>query len=256
MSDRDGLDVRSLAATYHAGTRVAPHQHAWGQLIFATRGVMQVTTPLACWFTPSTRAIWIPAGLNHAIDVRSDLTLRTLYLHASRAAPLGDEPRVVEVAPLLRELIVHILRIGMLSPALPAHDRLAGVLIDLLIAARNEDLMLPLPRDARALRFARHVLNAPGDPRDLAVLAADVGASVRTLQRLFPQETGLTMESWRQKARLVQAMASLSGGASVMATAAACGYESAAAFSAAFARQFGLSPRDCRRKMSSLTGDS
>lgn len=247
MSDRDGLDVRSLAAAFRAGTQLAPHHHAWGQLIFAASGVMQVHTATATWLTPSTRAIWLPAGMSHAIDVRSDIAMRTLYLHASRASRLGTEPRVVAVSPLLRELILHILAIGMLRPAQPAHDRLAGLLLDLLVDARDEDLMLPLPRDARALRLARHVLKAPDDRRELATIAADVGASLRTLQRLFPQQTGLTMENWRQKARLVHAVACLAEGESIASTALACGYQSSAAFSAAFAQQFGLAPSVYRR---------
>ena len=35
------------------------------------------------------------------------------------------------------------------------------------------------------------------------LMARRAGASLRTLQRLFPAETGLTLEAWRQKARLI-----------------------------------------------------
>jgi AraC-like DNA-binding protein len=62
------------------------------------------------------------------------------------------------------------------------------------------------------------------------------------MQRLFPAETGLTLEAWRQKARLIAAVAALSEGAPVGVTAANCGYDSPSAFIAAFKRQFGLTP--------------
>ena len=65
---------------------------------------------------------------------------------------------------------------------------------------------------------------------------------MRTLQRLFPAETGLTLEAWRQKARMVAGAAALSGGAPVAVTAADCGYESPSAFITAFKRQFGVTP--------------
>src|SRR6202042_3089873 len=79
-------------------------------------------------------------------------------------------------------------------------------------------------------------------PAPLAELARGAGASLRTLQRLFPTETGLTLEAWRQKARLITAVAMLSGGAPVAVTAADCGYDSPSAFINAFRRQFGVTP--------------
>ncbi|WP_400771042.1 helix-turn-helix domain-containing protein [Methylosinus sporium] len=144
---------------------------------------------------------------------------------------------MLEVAPLLRKLILHILTIGMLAPEHPEHHRIAGLLIDLMLAARHEDLMLPLPRDARAMRLAERWRQIPGDSQDLAALAMEVGASLRTL-RLFPNATGLTIEEWRQKARTIHAIGRLAAGVSVTDTALHCGYQSPAAFT----RQFGVSP--------------
>ena len=239
--DSDGLDVRSLAATFRAGAQIGAHRHPWGQLVFAQSGIMRVTTADALWLTPPTRAIWLPAGVSHSISMSGEVAMRTLYIAATRAATLPRMPHVVEVPPLLRELILHILQIRMLERARPEHDRLAGLLVDLLLAARPQDLSLPLPRDKRARRMA-DLLQAPGEARELADLAKRAGASLRTLQRLFPLETGLTIETWRQKARLLQAIGYLSSGTKVTDAALRCGYQSVAAFIAAFTRQFGLTP--------------
>ncbi|PIC01361.1 helix-turn-helix transcriptional regulator [Caulobacter sp. X] len=238
----DGFDVRTLAATFYAGTTLGAHRHAWGQLVFAASGVMRVTTEAAAWTIPPTRAIWLPAGVPHAIVVQGEVALRTLYIDRPRSDPLPKAPEALEVAPLLRELILHILAIGMLAPDRPEHDRLAGLLVDLLISARREDLSLPLPRDARALRVAEIWRRDPADGRALADIAREAGASLRTLQRLFPAETGLSLEAWRQKARLIHAVTRLSAGVSVTETALDCGYQSPAAFAEAFTRRFGVSP--------------
>ncbi len=238
----DGFDIRSLAATYRTGALVGWHQHPWGQLVFASSGMMRVRTEAAVWLIPSTRAIWLPAGLRHSIVISGEVAMRTLYIALERAAALPRTATVLEVAPLLRELILHILKIGMLTPQQPEHDRLAGLLVDLLLQARPQDLALPLPRDGRALRLAECLQLHPADGRELGQRAAEVGASLRTLQRLFPRETGLTLEAWRQKARLLHAIDQLSAGASVTETALECGYQSIAAFIAAFSRQFGATP--------------
>ncbi len=238
----DGYDVRTLAATFYAGTTLGGHAHDWGQLVFAASGVMRVMTDAATWTIPPTRAIWLPAGVRHTIAIQGEVAMRTLYIDAPRSDPLPKAPEALEVAPLLRELILHILSIGMLAPDRPAHDRLAGVLVDLLLSARREDLSLPLPRDPRALRAAEAWRRDPADARSLAQIAASAGASLRTLQRLFPAETGLSLEAWRQKARLIHAVTRLSAGASVTEAALDCGYQSLAAFGEAFTRRFGVSP--------------
>ena len=168
--------------------------------------------------------------------------MRTLYIALRRATPLSPAASVVEVAPLLRELILHIVRVGMLASDRPEHDRIAGLLIDLLLQARPQDLALPLPRDRRALRLAEHIQRQPADGRKLGELADLAGASLRTLQRLFPRETGLTVEAWRQKARLLHGVDRLSSGASVTDAALDCGYRSVAAFIVTFTRQFGMTP--------------
>jgi AraC-like DNA-binding protein/quercetin dioxygenase-like cupin family protein len=238
----DGFDVRSLAVTFRSGASLDRHDHPWGQLVFASAGVMRVAADGAAWLIPPTRAIWLPAGVPHAIVMRGEVAMRTLYIAPARARAMPAAPAVLAVGPLLRELILHILRIGMLNPGRADHDRLAGLLIDLLLRAPPQDLFLRLPRDPRALALAAHLQERPDDRRALGELACAFGASLRTLQRLFPLQTGLTLEAWRQKARLIHAVACLASGASVTAAAFDCGYQNVGAFIAAFRRHFGETP--------------
>jgi AraC-like DNA-binding protein len=242
VTTSDGFDIRSLAMTLPPGAHIGNHRHPWAQLVFACSGVMRVSTAAETWLTPATKAIWLPAGMEHRIDIQGEVAMRTLYITPKRAALLPGEPATLEVQPLLRELVLHIVRLGMLSPDQPEHDRMAGVLVDLLGQARREDMHLPLPTDARARTAALRLQDAPGEAGSLTSLASDSGASLRTLQRLFPRETGLTLEAWRQKARLIHAVARLTSGESVTATAFESGYENVGAFIAAFARQFGMTP--------------
>jgi AraC-like DNA-binding protein len=243
-------DVRSLAATYRASHRLSAHRHGWAQLVYARTGVMHVTVEDRVWLVPPTRAAWIPAGLPHAIEFRGEVALRTLYLAPARAAQVvrpdeaGGAARActLEVSPLLSALVLHILAIGMLDPAVPRHDRLAGLLTDLLADAPALDLALPLPADARARRFTEALRADPASHHDLDALAARCGASLRTIQRHVQQQTGMPLDAWRQKARLTHSIALLAAGSSVAAAAQASGYESSSAFAAAFRRQFGVPP--------------
>jgi AraC-like DNA-binding protein/quercetin dioxygenase-like cupin family protein len=242
MSVGDGFDVRSLAVTYRNGHYVAAHRHSWAQLVYARSGVMDVTADRQLWFVPATRAIWIPAEVEHAITVRGDVALRTLYVSPERAQAARRGLEALEVKPLLRELIVHIVSVGMLDPTVAEHGRLAGVLMDLIAGARAMDLVLPLPADPRAARLAEQMRVRPADARTLELLASDAGASLRTMQRCFTEDTGMTVDAWRQKARLVYSAAALAEGARVSEAALDCGYQSPSAYIAAFRKQFGVTP--------------
>jgi AraC-like DNA-binding protein/quercetin dioxygenase-like cupin family protein len=240
--DLDGFPVRGIAMTYRDGHVLDRHTHPWAQLVYAASGVMRVSTPEAAWLTPPTRAIWVPGGTPHEIEMRGTVAMRTLYL-----APADPDARLVpcraiEVAPLLRELILHIVRIGMLDGGHEGHARIEGLLVDLLAAAETAPLELPLPADSRARRVADRILAHPGADASLGALARDAGASLRTLQRLFQAETRLPLEAWRARARMQQAVVALSNGASVTETALEAGYQSASAFIAAFKRAFGVTP--------------
>lgn len=240
--DPDGFPVRGLAATYPDGFKLDAHTHPWAQLVYAASGVMRVATPAAAWLVPPTRAIWVPGGTPHEIEMRGAVAMRTLYL-----APSGEDARLgacraIEVAPLLRELILHIVRIGLLDADDPTHARLEALLVDLLAAGETAPLELPLPTDARARAFADRVLAEPGAEASLAHMAKGAGASLRTLQRLFQAQTGLPLETWRGRARMQQAVVSLSAGAPVTEAALDAGYQSASAFIAAFKRTFGVTP--------------
>jgi AraC-like DNA-binding protein len=240
--DPDGFPVRGLAVTYPDRFRLDAHSHPWAQLVYAASGVMRIVTPEATWLTPPTRAIWVPSGVRHEIEMRGAVAMRTLYLAPSDGDARLAVCRAIEVAPLLRELILHIVRLGMLDVNDPAHGRLEDLLVDLLAAAETAPLELPLPADGRAAAFAERLLADPAADAPLAQLARGSGASLRTLQRLFLAQTGLSLEAWRGRARMQQAVVALSGGAPVTEAALEAGYQSPSAFIAAFKRAFGVTP--------------
>jgi hypothetical protein len=132
----DGFSIRSLAETYRRGGHIRRHDHPWGQLTYAKQGVMRILTSDTAWLVPPTRAIWLPPSVEHEILMRGEVAFRTLYIGPELSAGLPGETSAFEVAPLLSELILHILKIGMLEPGRAEHDRLAGLLIDLLVQAR------------------------------------------------------------------------------------------------------------------------
>lgn len=238
--------IRTLACTYYGGHHIEPHVHPWGQLIYAATGVMRVKAAGRLWLVPPARAVWAPAGLEHEIWARGDFAMRTLYISPRLAAVLPAECLGIDVPPLLRELIVHIVALGMLHEDDPDHEALAQVAVSLLRSPVPLPSSLPWPRDRRALAAAERLLADPSAPAELALVARASGASARTLQRLFLDETGLGFSEWRQRLKLLHAATLLGAGASVTEAGLEAGYASTSAFIAAFKKQLGRTPARMR----------
>ena len=77
LSDTD-VRVQPLARTYPRGLYIEPHQHEWGQLLYASSGVMWVDTPDEALAVPPQRAVWLPPQVPHGIRVVSDLQMRNI----------------------------------------------------------------------------------------------------------------------------------------------------------------------------------
>jgi len=234
--------LEGLAAEYEPGAVIPLHQHPFAQLLFASSGVMTVTTEHGTWVVPPERAVWVPARVGHSIRMTGRVSMRTLYLSDVLGPLAGIACCVVQVSALLRESILRAVAFPKSYREEGPEARLVAVIADEIRAAPTAPLHLPLPRDPRARRVADALRANPGDPRTLAAWSRVAGASARTLERVFERETKLPFGAWRQQARLLRALEQLASGESVTTVALELGYETPSAFIAMFRRSLGTSP--------------
>jgi AraC-like DNA-binding protein/quercetin dioxygenase-like cupin family protein len=243
-----GDGVHLVARHYRKGVRLDTHMHREAQLVYAAKGTMQVTTPKGRWLVPPDRAVWVPARLEHSIDVLADIEMRTLYFDL---AWLAREDRsesldcefVVRVSRLLHETILALFD-GQGNPARTA--LLVRLAVLELHHAEDSTTFIPLPHEPRCRRAADIVLGDPTAAHEIETLAREVGTSARTLSRLFSSETQLSFKSWCQRARIAAAIERLSMQAdvSVKQLASDLGYASVPAFSHAFRQVTGKTPTE------------
>ncbi|MER7487912.1 helix-turn-helix transcriptional regulator [Streptomyces sp. NPDC126497] len=223
-----------------SGGEIDAHRHDDHQIVYAGRGAIAVTTDAGSWIAPATRALWIPAGTVHQHQAHGELDLHLVGLPITDN-PLGlDEPAVLTVSPLLRELIVAHTR----DPAddSPPHRRLRAVMLDQLVLSSEQPLHLPVPTDP-LLRELHEILHADAaDNRSLDDLGRQIGASARTLSRRLRDDLGLTYPQWRTQIRLHHALILLADGTPVTTVAHRCGWSSASSFIDVFRRTFGHTP--------------
>jgi AraC-like DNA-binding protein len=214
----------------------------WGQLLYASRGMLSVHTAAGLWVVPAHQAVWVPPNVTHDAELAGGIALRALYLSDAVRSRLPNTCRVIEISPLLRELLRRAMRLGTLDRRVAEERHLLDVLLDELTVLPLAPLELPMPRDPRAVRAAALVRSEPAERQTLDEIARAAAASPRTLERLFRTETGLPFSVWRQRARLLRALQLLAEGATVTRAADAVGYESTSAFVAAFRRALGTTP--------------
>lgn len=220
-----------------------PHSHKKAQLMYVISGGLTIQAAGGVWTIPPHCALWIPSGVAHAGKIAGHIRIGSLYIDPPLAAPLGQTCGILFVQPFLRELILRF--DALQSPAGIDDDRearLVSVLLDELAVAPLEPIHLPMPQDRRLRRLTESMIENPGMRFTIDEWGVRVGASNRTLSRLFQRETGMSFVRWRQQLHVGLALQRLAQGDQVTNVANELGYESVSAFISMFRRMLGTTP--------------
>jgi len=234
--------IVAMAYEYPSGHLIPYHQHKRSQLLYASSGVMTVTTNIGIWVVPPLRAVWIPALTGHQINVSGQLSMRTLYIEADFFSGPNETCCVINVSPLLKQLILHAVNLPRLYPLRGPEERLLMVLLDQIKDMSITSLNLPIPVDARLKKIYKQLSANPGNNRTLEDWGKKVGATGRTLARHFRVETGMSFVQWRQQIRILEALERLGMKEPVTTVAIDLGYDSPSAFISMFKKALGKTP--------------
>lgn len=252
-----GKPQRPISMLYRplaAQSVVATHSHGWGQLVYSYSGVLEVAAPGGRYLAPPDRAVWVPADFPHEVSSYYGAEVSSIYITVAESGDLPDQCRVIHVAPLLRELIIAALQRPADYDWDGADGRLFRTLRDQVVVAEPAPLYLPLPSDPRLQKICAQLQAQPDSKVTIAEWSQSVGASVRTLQRLFQKETRLNFQEWRQQLRLLLAQQRLAEGKhTITSIANDLGYESTSAFIAMFQKQVGITPGDYVKSLRKTT---
>lgn len=241
---------RAMAAmdiNYPDGASTGWHSHPRGQLLYAIEGVMIVRSAEGSWVVPPSRALWLAAGLEHDVKMSGEVKIRTVFIDAAAIGHLPEKSCVIEVSPLLRELIVAAVYVPLDYADDSRDDRLMRLLADEVRVSDILPVHLPMPTDTRIKRICEVISEDPSDTSTVAQWAGRLGVTTKTIHRLFGRETGMSFGRWREQARLLSALRRLANGERVIDIAFDCGYASQSAFTAMFRRHFGKPPSEFYR---------
>lgn len=247
--NRQGMDPESASAPvvglieYWNAECLPTHCHGRHQLMYSMKGSMHVVTEFGSWMLPPRRALWIRGGTPHSFAAKRLVELSVLYIEPTIMPALEwQDCTVVNVNPLVRELITASVGLPWDYRINSSADRLVRVLVEQLASLPSAPVNLPEASDHRVRRVTSSLRLNPGLKDTLEELSSFAGASPRTLERIFRDETGMSFSEWRHRLRLVQGLEMLSDGLSVNSVAEAVGYDNPSSFISAFRRHFGTTP--------------
>ncbi|NEQ31410.1 MAG: helix-turn-helix transcriptional regulator [Leptolyngbya sp. SIO4C5] len=184
----------------------------------------------------------------------------TLPLDLRRMVSGGDDRPILpalKITPAMQRLlqqIWHCPHTGLTRSLFLEAKSLELIALYLQAAQEDDDTSSALQAaDLESIRHAQEILRQNlKTPPSLIELARQVGINDRKLKQGFREVLDTTVFGYLTQQRMERACQFLSHGRSVAVVAAMVGYDSPTAFSGAFRRQLGITPKDyqlanCRR---------
>jgi len=230
------------------GSHDMQHQHSWHQILYPLKGMLKTQSDDVQFYLPHHRALFIPADTVHESWVLNKTTMLGIYLKPNKNREIPNTSRVIEVSNFFRELILHLQSVVVITEKeSQEQSRLIDVLYDQIWLDQAIELQMPMPKDRRLMPIVNALLENPSNELTLKNWSVYVGASERTLSRLFKNEVQLSYPLWRQKLRLIASLHLLEQDMTVQNAAHQVGYYSCSAFIEAFKQTFKLTPQQYKK---------
>lgn len=224
-----------------------PHSHPWGQLNYLTRGVMQLEIDGNRFLSPPQYGVWIPPNKIHYSSNDQVVVYRTVYISSSFSGRLPANPCCLTVSPILKSILEEFARRDVRAPVTEQENRLARVVVDEIESAAPLNTYLPYASSAVINSILQELRLNPGDGRTIDNFSSDLGMTVRTFQRRWHAEVGITFVEWRQRLKFLAAIDMLEKGETIQKISFKLGYSSSSAFIGMFRKMSGQTPEQYRQ---------
>lgn len=227
--------------------RNARQQLSHGRLLFTEQGLLHLQLEDKLFLVPSWYCAWIPAGQVHQLWSNSPrLLVRDIFFESDFCTnPVFHRPAVFNGSALFRDMLRHTEKWNGLRTANEYEQTFVTTLRQMMPDEMQHAFRVALhtsqqPAFQRALEY---VHNHYAEDIRLESLAKISYHSVRTLQRLFDQEAGLSFSAYVKTTRILKAIELLgSTRQSISEVAWAVGYSSLPTFSNTFKSITGMPP--------------
>jgi len=224
------------------------HTHSWGEFVYAYNGVVQVMVEKERYLVPPQYGIWLPPNVQHVGVSRREVLQSSLYVEGKLCGNLPTKPQALVVSLFMRSVLDHA-RESCFDYMSERQLRLLTVFLDELTETPRAGSFLPASDDEVLGEILHQLEKHPEDNRSVAELAQGANVTERTLARKCRRDLGISLTEWRNRMRVVKAIAMIEREKSVEFIAKEFGYSSASAFIVMFKKLTGATPASYRDKI-------
>lgn len=224
------------------------HSHEKGQLVYVESGFQYITVDGNIYLLPQNHAAWIPPGSIHKTNTHSEkIKLMIMFADVGPSSVFHHEINVFSVPPVLKEMIKYSERWSKNRSKDPDAMLFLKALFNELphFVEHSLKLHIRLPEDRRLAKPIEYLHNHYQKDLRIEDLSEISLLSLRSLERIFKKETGMTLNKYQQILRIIKSLELLSSGdLTISETAYEVGYKSVQAFTRSFQTVMKSRPTD------------
>jgi AraC-like DNA-binding protein len=254
MNPHDTIDIDNLNKPYFVWFEEnwrhddILHTHEKGQLVYVESGFQYITVDGKIYLLPQNHAAWIPPGAMHKTNSHSEkIKLMIMFAGIEKSSDFHHEIQVFSVPPVLKEMIKYAERWSKSMKNDPDEILFLKALFNELprFVEHSLKLYISLPEDKRLAEPIGYLHNHYQEDIKIEELSEISILSLRTLERIFKKETGMTLSKYQQILRIIKSLELLSSGdLTISETAYKVGYKSVQAFTRSFQSVMQTKPTD------------
>lgn len=224
------------------------HSHEKGQLVYVESGFQYITVNGKIYLLPQNYAAWIPPGAIHKTNSHSEkIKLMIMFADVDEHTSFYHEVNVFSVPTVLKEMIKYSEKWSKSMLHNPDEMLFLKALFNELprFVEHSIKLHIRLPEDKRLSQPIGYLHNHYHEDIKIEDLSEVSLLSLRSLERIFKKETGMTLSKYQQVLRIIKSLELLSSGdLTISETAYEVGYKSVQAFTRSFQAVMQSRPTD------------
>lgn len=209
-----------------------------GQLVYVESGFQYLTVEGKMYLLPQNHAAWIPPNALHKTNSHSErIRLMIMFFDVHEEDPFYHQVNVFSIAPVLKEMIKYAEKWSMNTDENSDENIFLKALYNELpnFAADSIQLHISLPQDKRLTQAINYLNTHYTEDLKMEDLSDIASLSLRSLERIFKKETGLTLIKYQQMLRIIKSLELLSANEwTISEIAYQVGYKSLQAYTNSF----------------------
>lgn len=215
------------------------HIHERAQLTYVEEGYQYLHIQQKIYLVPKNHVIWIPSGVKHRTtsDARS-VNLMVILFKKLLPSDFFKEVHVFAAPPVLKEMLLYASKWNKLDTEDQEQTVFLKALLNSLPNFCNESrfLEIPVPEDHRLIPVCDYINSHYQESFNVSDMADLAKMSVRSLQRIFKEQTGITLQKYGQLIRILKSVELIDTRQYTLSEIAfKIGYKSLSAFTSSYA---------------------